>query len=135
MLEYADQDAGREYCSACMSVKKVVGCPRKQAGSSGKQQEGSSGKRRAQEPSDPQSSGGKRQRRDSARYFDSLDEEELQEEEEEGDRPAAARHSPDENAQPGNAEAKQRTMQKPAGAELTLTDEPSCEKDNSILSV
>ncbi|BDA45205.1 Sister chromatid cohesion protein PDS5 homolog A [Coccomyxa sp. Obi] len=96
--------------------KQAGSSGKQQAGSSGKRQEGSSGKRQAEEPSDPQSSGGKRQRRDSARYFDALDEEELQEEdEEEGEHPTAARRSPDENAQPENAEAKQRTKAKPAG--------------------
>lgn len=112
-----------------MSIKRLVGCSRKRAGSSGKRPSGSSGKReggssekrRAEEPSVPQSSGGKRQRRDSAAYFDSLDEEELQEEDEPREHPTATRGSPDENAQPGNTEAKQRTMQKPAGADLTLT--------------
>lgn len=97
------------FCAAGQNILTLLPCAcfRRQAGSSGK--------RRAEALGDPGGSSGKRARRDAAAHDETLAEED---DIEEG--PSSGRQSPDENAQPGNAAAKQRVAQKPAGEASAL---------------
>lgn len=97
------------FCAADQNTLTLLPCEyfRRQAGSSGK--------RRAEALGDPGGSSGKRVRRDTAAHDKTLVEEVKREE-----GPSSGRQSPDENEQPGNAAAKQRVAQKPAGETSAL---------------